>query len=233
MILVDSSVWIAHLRGSWTVATAKLEAASGREPILVGDLILLEVLQGAGDEAHATRIERSLRRFDVVPLLDGDLAPLSRPELPQAEGPRLTIRKLIREHGTAALYITHDLAVVAQIADRIMVLRRGKCSNSAISRQILLEPKEDYTRRLVTERVAGRNFVAANVVAEVPILAISTTLAPIIRANPKSSTISQQARYPSLDEDRAKGVIRDVEHAFSKDGGLAVRLATSRSTGRS
>ena len=35
-------------------------------------------------------------------------------------------RKLIREHGTAALYITHDLAVVAQIADRIMVLRRGK-----------------------------------------------------------------------------------------------------------
>ena len=35
-------------------------------------------------------------------------------------------RKLIREHGTAALYITHDLAVVAQIADRIMVLRHGK-----------------------------------------------------------------------------------------------------------
>ena len=35
-------------------------------------------------------------------------------------------RKLIREHGTAALYITHDLAVVAQIADRIMVLKRGK-----------------------------------------------------------------------------------------------------------
>ena len=81
-------------------------------------------------------------------------------------------RKLIREHGTAALYITHDLAVVAQIADRIMVLRRGKMVEFGDSRQILLEPKEDYTRRLVTERVAGRNFVAANVVAEVPILAI-------------------------------------------------------------
>ena len=35
-------------------------------------------------------------------------------------------RRLVREHGAAALYITHDLAVVAQIADRIMVLRRGK-----------------------------------------------------------------------------------------------------------
>ena len=38
---------------------------------------------------------------------------------------------------------------------------------------------------------------------------------------PRSRSASQ-ARYPSLDEDRAKGVIRDVEHAFSKDGGLAV-----------
>ena len=37
-----------------------------------------------------------------------------------------SFKKLIREHRTAALYITHDLAVVAQIADRIMVLRRGK-----------------------------------------------------------------------------------------------------------
>ena len=75
MILVDSSVWIAQLRGSWTPATAKLEAAVRREPILVGDLILLEVLQGARDEAHATRIERGLRRFALVPLLDADLAP--------------------------------------------------------------------------------------------------------------------------------------------------------------
>ena len=39
---------------------------------------------------------------------------------------------------------------------------------------------------------------------------------------PTQVAFSQQARYPSLDEDRAKGVIRDVEHAFSKDGGLAV-----------
>ena len=74
MMLVDSSVWIAHLRGLWTPATAKLEAAAGLEPILVGDLILLEVLQGARDESHAARIERGLRRFAVVPLLDADLA---------------------------------------------------------------------------------------------------------------------------------------------------------------
>jgi predicted nucleic acid-binding protein len=74
MILVDSSVWIAHLRGLQTQATAKLEAAAAREPLLIGDLILLEILQGARDEAHAARIERGLRQYVIVPLLGADLA---------------------------------------------------------------------------------------------------------------------------------------------------------------
>ena len=74
MMLVDSSVWIAQLRGQRTASTAKLEAAVGREVLLVGDLILLEVLQGARNEAHAARIERGLRRFGLVSLLDADLA---------------------------------------------------------------------------------------------------------------------------------------------------------------
>ncbi len=81
-------------------------------------------------------------------------------------------RKLIREHGTAALYITHDLAVVAQIADRIMVLKRGKMVEFGEARQILQQPKEDYTRRLVRERVAGHKFVDANAAGATPILAI-------------------------------------------------------------
>jgi len=81
-------------------------------------------------------------------------------------------RKLIRGHGTAALYITHDLAVVAQIADRIMVLKRGKMVELGTSRQILQQPKEDYTRRLVTERVAGHDFVADLAADAPPILAI-------------------------------------------------------------
>jgi predicted nucleic acid-binding protein len=75
MILVDTSVWIPHLRGRQTQATAKLEAAAAQEPLLIGDLILLEILQGARDEAHAARIERGLRQYDIVPLLDADLAP--------------------------------------------------------------------------------------------------------------------------------------------------------------
>jgi peptide/nickel transport system ATP-binding protein len=81
-------------------------------------------------------------------------------------------RKLIREHGTAALYITHDLAVVAQIADRIMVLRRGKMVELGDSRQILQQPREDYTRRLVSERIAVHDFVAEHAANEPAILTI-------------------------------------------------------------
>ena len=93
MILVDSSVWIAHLRGSLTPATAKLEAAVATEPILVGDLILLEVLQGARDELAAARIERGLRRFEVVPLLDADLAPRAARNYRRLRDMGITIRK--------------------------------------------------------------------------------------------------------------------------------------------
>jgi len=86
-------------------------------------------------------------------------------------------RKLIREHGAAALYITHDLAVVAQIADRIMVLRRGKMVEFGESRQILQAPKEEYTRRLVSERVAGHAFVDTSSAESTPILSIQNVCA--------------------------------------------------------
>jgi len=93
VILVDSSVWIAHLRGLRTPATAKLEASAAREPLLVGDLILLEVLQGARDEAHAERIERGLRRFALVPLLDADLASCAARNFRRLTALGITIRK--------------------------------------------------------------------------------------------------------------------------------------------
>jgi peptide/nickel transport system ATP-binding protein len=62
------------------------------------------------------------------------------------------LKGLVHRYRTAALYITHDLAVVAQIADRIMVLRHGKLVESGQTSQILNAPKEDYTRRLIAER---------------------------------------------------------------------------------
>jgi peptide/nickel transport system ATP-binding protein len=71
------------------------------------------------------------------------------------------LRKLVREFNTAALYITHDLAVVAQLADRIMVLRHGKEVETGTTEHILNTPKEEYTRRLVAEREHAAQTVAA------------------------------------------------------------------------
>jgi predicted nucleic acid-binding protein len=74
IVLVDSSVWIALLRGQDTDAVRRLRAIDAPDQIVVGDLILLEVLQGARDEAHAARIERNLRQFPVEPMLGEALA---------------------------------------------------------------------------------------------------------------------------------------------------------------
>ena len=60
------------------------------------------------------------------------------------------IKKAIRDTGVAALYITHDLAVVAQVADDIMVLRHGKKVEKGDTRQIIKEPREQYTGALVS-----------------------------------------------------------------------------------
>ncbi len=62
------------------------------------------------------------------------------------------IKHAIETTHTAALYITHDLAVVAQISDDIMVLRHGKTVEYGTTRQIIEAPTEDYTRALVNIR---------------------------------------------------------------------------------
>ena len=59
-----------------------------------------------------------------------------------------SIRSVVREFNTAAIYITHDLAVVAQMADKIKVLRYGKTVEDAETRQMLSKPKENYTKSL-------------------------------------------------------------------------------------
>jgi peptide/nickel transport system ATP-binding protein len=58
-------------------------------------------------------------------------------------------KEIIRDQGTAAIYVTHDLAVVAQIADRILVLRGGDVMEMGDTEQILSNPAHQYTRKLM------------------------------------------------------------------------------------
>ncbi|MGB3148172.1 MAG: ABC transporter ATP-binding protein [Paracoccaceae bacterium] len=64
----------------------------------------------------------------------------------------MAIKEAIQDTGVAALYITHDLAVVAQVSDDIMVLRHGKLVEWGSTDQIINAPKQDYTRALVSVR---------------------------------------------------------------------------------
>lgn len=83
------------------------------------------------------------------------------------------IRDIVEQFNTAAIYITHDLAVVAQMADRIKVLLKGDEVEEADTRTMLSAPKEDYTKSLWAVRSFQRPAKPA----------VSTGATPIIRVN--------------------------------------------------
>jgi peptide/nickel transport system ATP-binding protein len=62
------------------------------------------------------------------------------------------MRSIVEQFNTAAIYVTHDLAVVAQMADRIMVLRHGLLVEEAPTRTMLKSPTQEYTKTLWSVR---------------------------------------------------------------------------------
>ena len=71
------------------------------------------------------------------------------------------IKEAVRARASAAIYITHDLAVVAQVSDRIMVLRDGDLIEQGNTRALLADPQENYTRRLLSVRSSRNKRVVA------------------------------------------------------------------------
>ena len=67
------------------------------------------------------------------------------------------LQKLQADHGFACLFITHDLSVVEQIADQVVVMSAGRIVERGPTRAVLSEPQHDYTRALLaaTPRLPG------------------------------------------------------------------------------
>lgn len=120
MIVVDSSVWIDFFNGRPTPQTGKLSSLIGEEPLLVGDLILCEVLQGARDEVQAKTVEQALRKFDLAPMLDPDLAVAAARHYRRLRGQGVMVRKTIDviigtfciAHGHRLLHADRDFDVM-------------------------------------------------------------------------------------------------------------------------
>lgn len=95
MILADTSVWIDYLHDRNTSKTRALRDAASQKSLLVGDLILLEILQGARDDNHAAHIERVLVKFTVSSLLDASLAVSAARNYRKLRSLGITIRKTV------------------------------------------------------------------------------------------------------------------------------------------
>lgn len=104
------------------------------------------------------------------------------------------IRDAVRNFGTAAIYITHDLAVVAQMADRIKVLLRGEEVEDAPTAKMLSDPKEDYTKSLWAVRSFRKEAMAAPAKADVPVVqmqGITAAYGPVTVLEDVSFTVSK------------------------------------------
>jgi peptide/nickel transport system ATP-binding protein len=83
-----------------------------------------------------------------------------------------SIRQIVEEYDTAAIYITHDLAVVAQMADRIKVLLKGDEVEEADTRTMLSDPQEEYTKSLWAVRAFQRPEKLAVPEESVPVVSV-------------------------------------------------------------
>ncbi|MEM8790410.1 MAG: ABC transporter ATP-binding protein [Pseudomonadota bacterium] len=87
------------------------------------------------------------------------------------------IRDIVEQFNTAAIYITHDLAVVAQMADRIKVLLKGDEVEEADTRTMLTTPTQDYTKSLWAVRSFQRDQKPLATDGETPVISVDNVTA--------------------------------------------------------
>lgn len=116
MIVVDSSVWIDYFNGVRSAHTDKLDELLGVEPLAVGDVVLVEVLQGFRSDADFKTAKRLMGSLTVVEML-GEPAAIRSAESYRALRKRgITIRKTL-DVIVATYCIDHDAPLLFQDRD--------------------------------------------------------------------------------------------------------------------
>lgn len=129
MILVDSSVWIDYFNGVSTRETDLLDGYLGTEPVLTGDLILTEVLQGFRDDRDFRSAKAALDALAFEPMVGRDIAIASAGNYRKLRALGVTVRKTIDviiatfciEGGHRLLHADRDFALMEEPLGLVMV----------------------------------------------------------------------------------------------------------------
>jgi len=95
MTLVDSSVWIDYFRGVSTLQSEMLDSLLGNEPVMTGDLILAEVLQGFNSDRDFNQARKLLTSLAVIVLGGQDIAIQAAKNFRALRAKGVTVRKTI------------------------------------------------------------------------------------------------------------------------------------------
>ena len=135
-----------RLHGSGRREAPERVAAALREVLLSPDLLSRHPHELSGGQAQRVAIAMALALRSEVLVADEPTSALD--VTVQAEILDL-LRRLREEVGVSVLFISHDLAVMAELCDRIAVMERGRVVEEGPTERVLGRPAHDYTRRLV------------------------------------------------------------------------------------
>ena len=117
-------------------------------------------------------------------------------------------RRVCRERGTAAMLITHDMGVIAQAADRVMVMYRGRVLETGSVREVLDRPREPYTRALMAAIPSVHRRLRRLPVPEIGAdIASAATLPPAV----SEVTPSRQGVAPAAPLIQVQGLAREFD----------------------
>ena len=139
--------WRAHASGATGDCDRAIREALQNVSLPSGDEFLRK-LPSQMSVGQAQRVLIAMAILHRPALLIADEATSALDVITQSEILAL-FRSLNRVFGMAILYISHDLASVAGICDRLAILHQGQIVESGITKQVLLHPQHEYTQRLM------------------------------------------------------------------------------------